>query len=91
MLKLLLPFFALLLLQPLSLCAQHTVTGVVRSASGEPVAGATIRSVASPAKATGSDIEGRFSLETSPFDTLSVSFVGYESRQTPVNNRTSLK
>jgi iron complex outermembrane receptor protein len=91
MLKLLLPFFALLLLQPLSLCAQQTVTGVVRSASGEPVAGATIRSVASPAKATGSDIEGRFSLETSPFDTLSVSFVGYESRQTPVNNRTMLE
>ena len=91
MLKLLLPFFALLLLQPLSLCAQQTVTGVVRSASGEPVAGATIRSVASPAKATGSDIEGRFSLETSPFDTLSVSFVGYESRQTPVNNRAMLE
>ena len=69
----------LMLLTAFCLKAQEmTVNGLVMSATdGEPLIGATVRSLGSQA-ATATDIDGRFTLKVPKGSQLSVTYIGYE-------------
>lgn len=71
----------LLLLMPLAMQAQHTVSGsVTDAATGETLIGATIYDTRS-GKGTITDINGRYTLTLKDADVLlRVTFVGYEPR-----------
>ncbi|MDE6827970.1 MAG: carboxypeptidase-like regulatory domain-containing protein, partial [Alistipes sp.] len=56
------------------------VTGTVRSVSGEPVIGASVI-VMETSRGDVTGIEGGFSVEAMPGQTLSVSFLGYNTQQ----------
>lgn len=61
-----------------------TVTGKVRDASGDPIAGATVR-VKGTTKGTTTDVEGNFSLDgIQQGNTLVFSTLGYETREVEV-------
>ncbi len=64
------------------------VTGTVRSVSGEPVIGASVI-VMETSRGDVTGIEGGFSVEAMPGQTLSVSFLGYNTQQIKVGSRTS--
>lgn len=67
--------------------AQHMITGTITDEmSGETLIGATIR-IKGTAAGTVSDIDGRFSIETSPDAVLQISFVGYMEEEVAVEGR----
>ena len=71
-----------------SLAAQNQqVTGVVKDAAGEPLAGASIL-VEGTVTGTQSDIDGRFSLPSSKGQVLVISFIGFETVRVPVTDQT---
>ena len=70
-------------LEALSLPFYITVTGVVRSAGGNPLPGATVQ-VKGKSASSVTDEQGRFSLYADPGDVLVISYVGYNSRQVRV-------
>jgi hypothetical protein len=66
------------------------VTGTVLSASGrEPIIGATVL-VKNTTNGTATDAQGKFSIVAPPNAILVVSFVGFNTREVPVNNQTQL-
>lgn len=67
---------------------QITVRGNV-VADGEPVIGATIM-VKGTATGTVTDMDGNFSLQSPANGTLVFSYVGYETQEVAVNNRTTI-
>ncbi|MFW6257199.1 MAG: SusC/RagA family TonB-linked outer membrane protein, partial [Prolixibacteraceae bacterium] len=70
--------------------AQITITGrVTEAATGDPIPGVSIV-VKGTATGTITDMDGTYSIVAENNDTLIFSFVGLETREIPVNNRTSI-
>ena len=64
------------------------VTGTVKTISGEPVIGASVN-VLETNRGNVTGLEGDFSVEATPGQTLSVSFLGYNTQQIKVGSQTS--
>lgn len=62
---------------------------VVDSATGSPLAGVTIK-VKGGTAGTTTDVNGRFSLNVPEDAVLEVSYLGYQSKEVSVNNRSSI-
>ena len=67
---------------------EREVTGTVTVASGEPLGGATVRLAASPDQGTVTDLDGVFTITASPDDVLLISFIGYQTQEILVGDRT---
>ena len=65
------------------------ITGVVSTADGEAVIGATV-SVKKLSIATMTDVNGRFSLTIPPNALLTISYIGYKTQEINTNNRTNI-
>jgi TonB-linked SusC/RagA family outer membrane protein len=80
---------ACFLVPGLALAQEQTVRGTVSDAeTGEPLAGATVR-VMDTNIGTAADAQGRYELEAPSGDaTLVFSFVGYATREVPIEGRT---
>jgi TonB-dependent starch-binding outer membrane protein SusC len=65
------------------------ITGKVTNDKGEPLEGATVL-VKGSALGTKTDVNGNFSINADPNARLVVSFIGFESREILVNNRTNI-
>src|ERR1043165_8564330 len=63
--------------------AQQVINGILRSPSGDPVPGATIRVKETNASSV-SDNNGKFTINASPGNTLVISSVGFQAREVPV-------
>ena len=73
----------------LSLFAQKTVTGKVTDEDGEGLPGVTIIVKGTTGGAV-TDANGDYSINVSSSDILVVSFIGFQTQEIPVNNRTSI-
>lgn len=74
----------------LDISAQEiTVQGTVKDTYGEPVTGANVI-VKGKTHGTITDIDGRYRIETPSDGILTFSFVGYNSQEIPINNRTQI-
>ena len=83
-------FLVVLLCYRMPVWAQATLTGIVLSASGDPVPGATV-AVKGSTVSTAAAADGRFALHTSLTGAvLAVSAVGYEEAEVRINGRTTL-
>ena len=67
----------------------HEVSGRVVDETGEPVVGAAVV-IAGTTTGTVTDIDGNFSIDAPADGTLSVSFIGYETQNIPVNGQSSV-
>lgn len=67
-----------------------TVTGTVTDASGEPIIGANIR-IKGTTTGTITDIDGNFSIEAEPQSVIEVSYIGYLTQETVINNQKSIR
>ena len=67
-----------------------TVTGTVTDVSGEPIIGANIR-IKGTTTGTITDIDGNFSLEAEPQSVIEVSYIGYLTQETVINNQKSIR
>ncbi|MCD8260305.1 MAG: SusC/RagA family TonB-linked outer membrane protein [Bacteroides sp.] len=69
--------------------APAEVAGTVTDTQGEPVIGATVV-VKGTTTGTVTDLEGNFSISASSRDRLQISYVGYETQELVVGNRSSI-
>ena len=67
-----------------------TVTGTVTDVSGEPIIGAKIR-IKGTTTGTITDIDGNFSIEAEPQSVIEVSYIGYLTQETVINNQKSIR
>lgn len=67
-----------------------TVTGTVTDVSGEPIIGANIR-IKGTTTGTITDIDGNFSIEAEPYSVIEVSYIGYLTQETVINNQKSIR
>ena len=67
---------------------KKNITGTVVDATGLPIIGANVM-IKGTTNGTVTDVEGRFSLETSDDAILEVSYIGYTSYEAPVGNKSS--
>ena len=67
-----------------------TVTGTVTDVSGEPIIGANIR-IKGTTTGTITDIDGHFSIEAEPQSVIEVSYIGYLTQETVINNQKSIR
>ena len=65
------------------------VQGTVVDSSGEPVIGANVI-VRGSSAGVATDLDGRFRLDVVPDATLVVSYLGYDTQEVPVNNRSQI-
>lgn len=73
-----------------SVCAQQSITGVVKDVAGSPVIGANIVEEGST-NGTISDINGHFSLNVSnPNVTLTISYIGYQALKYPLKGQKNI-
>ena len=80
----------LLMLTPLSIFAQSTVSGTVVDNTGMPIPGVNI-SVKNTTKGTTTDFDGNYSIVLENGETLSFSYVGYRTQNITFNgNNTSI-
>jgi len=84
-------FFAvtLCLLPALAFSQATTVRGQVLDAQDSPLPGVNVL-IKGSGKGTVTDVEGNYSLQANTDDVLIVSFVGYETQEVPVNNRSEI-
>ena len=68
----------------------RTVTGTVTDVSGEPIIGANIR-IKGTTTGTITDIDGNFSIEAKPQSVIEVSYIGYLTQETVINNQKSIR
>ena len=66
------------------------VTGTVTDVSGEPIIGANIR-IKGTTTGTITDIDGNFSIEAEPQSVIEVSYIGYLTQETVINNQKSIR
>lgn len=66
--------------------SQNTVSGTITDENGEALPGATIQEKGT-SNGTITDVEGKFSLSVPEDATLTVSFVGYQTQEVNINNR----
>ena len=69
---------------------QINVKGTVKDTNGEPIIAASILLQGSQTGTT-SDINGNFSIQAPANGTLVVSYVGYQTQQIPIANRTNIQ
>ncbi|MCC8072305.1 MAG: TonB-dependent receptor [Bacteroidales bacterium] len=83
---------ALLLCFSLTIFAQTTtVKGIVVDTTDDPLIGATVREKDNPANATATGMDGDFTLNVSSLKaTLVVSYIGYDTKEEPLNGRSEL-
>lgn len=67
-----------------------TVTGTVTDVNGEPIIGANIR-IKGTTTGTITDIDGNFSIEAKPQSVIEVSYIGYLTQETVINNQKSIR
>lgn len=67
-----------------------TVTGTVTDVSGDPIIGANIR-IKGTTTGTITDIDGNFSIEAEPQSVIEVSYIGYLTQETVINNQKSIR
>lgn len=67
-----------------------TVTGTVTDVSGEPIIGANIR-IKGTTTGTITDIDGNFSIKAEPRSVIEVSYIGYLTQETVINNQKSIR
>jgi len=80
----------LLMLTPLSIFAQSTISGTVVDNNGMPIPGVNI-SVKNTTKGTTTDFDGNYSIVLEDGETLSFSYVGYRTQNITFNgNNTSI-
>lgn len=65
------------------------IKGVVIDPTGDPIIGANISLKGQPGTGSITDIEGNFTLEVSEKSVLVISYIGYLSKEVPVNGKTS--
>ncbi len=83
-------FAALLCLLPaLAFSQAKNIRGKVLDAQESPLPGVNVL-IKGSGKGTVTDIEGNYSLQANADDVLIVSFVGYETQEIPVNNRSEI-
>jgi len=70
--------------------AQQAVSGTVVDESGVGVPGANVL-VKGTTKGAVTDFDGNFSIDASPSDVLTISFLGYVTQSITVGNKTSIK
>lgn len=76
---------ALVFLSFNTLAQQREISGMVRSSSGEVMAGVTVTVKGTNTSVT-SDTEGRFKIDAAMGSTLVLTYVGYQDREIKVNN-----
>ena len=81
-------FTLLFFLTSVSLRAQQTVSGVIRTENGEALPGATIL-VDGTSTAAVSDVDGKFSIAAQNGQTLRVSYIGYQNSEITVTDQLS--
>lgn len=67
-----------------------TVTGTVTDVSGEPIIGVNIR-IKGTTTGTITDIDGNFSIKAEPQSVIEVSYIGYLTQETVINNQKSIR
>lgn len=67
-----------------------TVTGTVTDVSGEPIIGANIR-IKGTTTGTITDIDGNFSIKAEPQSVIEVSYIGYLTQETVINNQKNIR
>ena len=67
-----------------------TATGTVTDVSGEPIIGANIR-IKGTTTGTITDIDGNFSIKAEPQSVIEVSYIGYLTQETVINNQKSIR
>ena len=67
-----------------------TVTGTVTDVSGEPIIGANIR-IKGTTTGTITDIDGNFTIKAEPQSVIEVSYIGYLTQETVINNQKSIR
>lgn len=83
--------YLLMLATTLPALGQIQISGTVTSADdGEPLIGATIRVVETPAKGTTADIDGKYTISLNPGQTLEFSYVGYTAEKRKVKESQTL-
>ncbi len=69
--------------EPISVPIATTITGKVSDASGQPLIGATVK-VKNSKTGTGTDVNGKYTIEAAEDDVLVFSFIGYLTKEVPV-------
>lgn len=69
---------------------QQAKTVTVTDVSGEPIIGANIR-IKGTTTGTITDIDGNFSIEAEPQSVIEVSYIGYLTQETVINNQKSIR
>src|SRR5690606_9872547 len=82
-------FFLVMMLFASSVFAQSTLTGTITDDIGTPLPGVSIL-VKGTTQGTTTDNDGRYSLSTTPDAILVVSFIGYQTQEITVGNRTNI-
>ncbi|MDE6526808.1 MAG: TonB-dependent receptor plug domain-containing protein, partial [Muribaculaceae bacterium] len=83
--------FVMVLALALPAFAQNiTVTGTVYEPEGEPAIGASVEVKGSTGFGVVTDFDGKFSIKVAPTATLVISYVGCDSQEVPVDNRTDI-
>lgn len=67
-----------------------TISGTVTDSNGDPVVGANVLEKGTSNGAI-TDLDGRFTLSVEPNAVLKISYIGYLSKEVPVNNQRILK
>lgn len=80
---------SLMMLLPLTASAQSKVTGTVTDANGETVIGATVKIKGVNGVGTVTDLDGKFSINAKPGQTLEISYIGYSNKtaKVPANGK----
>ena len=86
--RLLFLLFIVLAFYP-TMAQTQRVTGKIMEDSNLPLPGVTVL-VKGTANGTATNADGFFSLECSPNSTLVISFIGYQTREVPINNQTTI-
>ncbi len=81
--------FAMLLGTTVLLAQDRSVTGTVTDENSDPVPGATIQ-IKGTSSGTITDANGNFTVSASEADVLVISFIGYETQELTVGNRTTI-
>ena len=79
----------LLCLFPMGALAQSLVKGTVQDETGEPVIGATVQVLGTKTGAI-TDFNGHFQVQAASNATLKVSYVGYETQEVKVDDRSNI-